>query len=96
MHMVIRQLLITQSTLQQLTIRHPTVCAKLGLPDRQPQNAAAKQGLFRPPTKQQYMLPPESISPQGLPGIKSMDPQSKQHEISIESLSPPELIAVSE
>lgn len=101
MHTIIRQLFITQSTLQLLTIRHPTVRAKLGLPDKQAPNAAAKkmhtpgEGSLGPPTKQEY-ISPESISPQELPGIKSMDPQRKQHKISIETLSPPELIAVSD
>lgn len=87
--------------MQQLTIRHPTVRAKLGLPDKQAPNAAAKEmhtpgeGSLGPPTKQQY-ISPESVSPQELPGIKSMYPRRKQHQIPIESLSPQDLIAVSD
>ncbi|CBI17666.3 hypothetical protein AAG906_013567 [Vitis piasezkii] len=88
------------SAIQQLTIRHPTVRAKLGLPDKQAPNAAAKEmhtpgeGSLGPPTKQQY-ISPESVSPQELPGIKSMYPRRKQHQIPIESLSPRDLIALS-
>lgn len=96
MRTIIKQLFIRQSILQQLTIRHPTVRAKLGLPDKQAPNAAAEkmnapgEGPLGTPTNQS----PESMFPQELPGIKLIDAQGKQHEISIERLSPPELISV--
>ena len=66
-----------QSTVQQLSLKHPVVRAKLGLPDKAAPTIAANSG--------------ENFTAQ----LTISDSPTKKREISVQNLSPKELLAVS-
>ncbi|XP_055833065.1 ALBINO3-like protein 3, mitochondrial isoform X2 [Solanum dulcamara] len=67
----------SMNVVQQLSLNHPDVCKKLGLPQKDPQLKAAHQKEL------------------GNPGEINLDPSKNQSKISVQNLSPHELVNLS-
>lgn len=84
--------------LQQLSLKHPAVRAKLGLPDKDSPSSAADSGISTPaitPSSEPEKLQKvslEDISPATTP----LSEPKKSQKVFLEDLSPKELINVSD
>ncbi|KAG4992635.1 hypothetical protein JHK87_026092 [Glycine soja] len=90
---------VTNSSLtliQQITLRHPAVLAKLGLLDNSPKGASEEIGASKtaPSPGLQDNIPTAAIKETVSPEKNPLDSPEKWHRIPIEEMSPKELITL--